>query len=163
MESMGKNIMEFVNPVKFPVLAVAALSLCGGAWRVMSVLAGFVSVSLSNLMVNLVLVVGLGILLVQVCLAAYIGYGLGKKAGTLMQCVISGLVFGLLAGIIGWVISLGAGILQAIINGATGDLIAAVTGIIVGGAFSLAVMIGKTIASAVMAVLGGLVAGAKAQ
>jgi len=152
MEILGKNIGDYANAIKIPLLIRTALALLMTCWVIITVFIGSSNTTEIVSILLWLLTIGIGIIL-----AAYVGYSMAKKKSSLISCALAGLMFGLAAGAIAWILDIFSSIVSVIYFGVESSVI---SGYIFWTATSLLLSIGMSIGDVILALIGGLFGGA---
>jgi len=158
MNLAGKDLKEYFDVMKIPLLVNFAISLLGLGLSAVSAVLGIVTGPVG---VCLGAVTGLGLtivsLVVGIVSALYVGSVMAKnRKATLVQAAVAGALFGLLIGVFGAILNLAGSVIN--VASAVGTLglsiLIAVAGLFIGPL--LAVILG-----CVCGAIGGALAGAK--
>jgi hypothetical protein len=152
MEILGKNIWDYANVVKIPLLVRIALALAMTCWAIATVFIGSTNTTEIVSIILWMLTIGIGIIL-----AVYVGYNMARKKGNLINCALSGLMFGLIAGAIAWTLDIFSSIISIIYIGVEWPVI---SGYLFWTTTTLVWSIATSIGDVVLALIGGLIGGA---
>ncbi|MBM3309153.1 MAG: hypothetical protein FJY77_02775 [Candidatus Altiarchaeales archaeon] len=148
MKILGKNAVDYIDAIKIPLLIRIALALVMACWVTLTVFIGGTNTTEIVSILLWILTIGVGIIL-----AAYSGFNMARKKGTLANCALTGLLFGLVSGAVAWTLDMFPNILGMI---QTSD----VSGYMFWMMLNMVLSIAASLGDAILALIGGVIGGA---